>query len=415
MLNQAPDQRYVSGTNQWGFDDSVQKVKNSANGGLTDPATDPSIWVVGLRADPATQHIVYQLKALEAGTYTLSSGFYDWYGTRSREIRPKLEYLDQSGGTQTILFDQFNSNKTQFISGEFTIPGDIDTSLPMTLTYAYVSGEKPILSWFAIADGAIKTTIDDARTAASSMIKVLLDGNDIKAGNVNGLTFKGFGVLSANSTSALLMDYKAQQPERYAELLQVLFGGDHPLMTHVKIEMGNDRNNSTGPDPATMRTADEAANVTRHPGFQLAADARAVNPQLKVSILRWSAPAWADTNDKIYTWYKNTILAAYRQYGYMADYVNPYINEHAPDLTWTKQYAAKVRSDDQDFLNAEEKALYNRIEVVISDEVGIGSFGGRHRHWRCRQSTGNGQHHYQGLCELQTDSFYLSARHRFIL
>ncbi|WP_055107662.1 immunoglobulin-like domain-containing protein [Paenibacillus ihumii] len=374
LLNQTPDQKYVGGTNDWGFNDSTHKVKNSKDGGHTDPAADPSKWVVGLRA--ANDHIIYQLKALEAGTYTLSSGFHDWYGSRSRVIRPSIEYRDINGGTETIHLDQFNTNATRFISSEFTIPADIDTSVPMTLTYAYVSGEKPILSWFAVAQGGIKGLIEDARQEAASAVKVLLDGNDIKAGNVNGLTFKGFGVLSANSTSALLMDYKAEHPEAYAELLQILFGGENPIMTHVKIEMGNDRNNSTGPDPATMRTADEKANVARHPGFQLAADAKAVNPDLKVSILRWSAPAWADSNDKIYTWYKNTILAAYREYGYMVDYVNPHINEHAPDLTWTKQYAQRVRTDNEGFANEGEKALYHRIEVVISDEVGIGSFGG---------------------------------------
>ncbi|XEC93306.1 Ig-like domain-containing protein [Paenibacillus tarimensis] len=376
LLNQTPDQRYVSGTNAWGFDDSVHKVKNAKDGGHTDPATDPSIWVVGLRTDPANQHIIYKLQALEAGTYTLSSGFHDWYGNRSRGIWPRIDYQDTSGSTKTILLDQFNTNTTRFISSEFIIPEDIDTSVPMTLTYAYVSGEKPILSWFAIAEGGIKAMIEDARQAAAARVKVLLDGNDIQADNVNGLTFKGFGVLSANSTSALLMDYKAEHPEAYSEMLQILFGGENPIMTHVKIEMGNDRNNSTGPDPATMRTADEEANVTRHPGFQLAADAKALNHDLKVSILRWNAPAWANSNDKIYTWYKNTILAAYREYGYMVDYVNPHINEHSPDLTWTKQYAEQVRSDNTGFESAEEKALYNRIETVISDEVGIGSFGG---------------------------------------
>lgn len=206
--------------------------------------------------------------------------------------------------------------------------------------------------------------------------EVVLNGNDIKADNVNGLTFKGFGAVSANSTSALLMDYKSEQPEVYAEMLQRLFGGKNPLMGHVKIEMGNDRNNSTGPDPATMRTEDEEANVTRHPGFQLAADAKAINPGLKVSLLRWNAPAWANNNDKIYTWYKKTILAAYREYGYMVDYVNPGLNEHAPELEWTKQYANRVKSDCYKFASPEEQALYNQIQVVISDEVGIGSFGG---------------------------------------
>jgi hypothetical protein len=375
LLNQTPDQRYVSGTTEWGFDDSVQKVKNSASGNLTDPAADPSIWVVGLRADPNTNDIVYKLKSLAAGTYTLSSGFHDWYGSRSREIRPRIEYKNLSGAVQTISFDQFNTSSTKLVSGEFTVPADIDPSFPMTLTYAYVKDEKPILSWFAVAHGGIKQTIDDARATAASMVKVMLNGNDVKTDNVNGLTFKGFGVLSANSTSALLMDYKSEHPEAYAQLLRVLFGGEHPIMTHVKIEMGNDRNTSTGPDPATMRTADEEANVKRHPGFQLAADAKAVNPDLKVSFLRWEAPGWANNNNNIYAWYKKTILEAYRQYGYMVDYINPGVNEHSADLTWTKDFANRIKNESAD-MTAEEKALYNKIKVVISDEVGIGSFGG---------------------------------------
>ena len=372
LINQLPDQRYVAGQTTWGFDDSTEKVKNSKDGGHTDPAKDPSIWVVGLRA--ATNHIVYRLEALQPGTYTLTSGFYDWYGSRDRVILPRIEYRDLNGQSHVIQLDQFNTKNTKLISSEFTIPADIDPDAGMTLTYAYVSNEKPILSWFAIAEGAIKELIEDARKIM--VVNVLIDGNDIRADNKNGLTFKGFGVLSANSTSALLMDYKAEHPDKYMELLNILFGGENPIMTHVKIEMGNDRNNSTGPDPATKRTEDEPANVRRHPGFQLAADAKKINPNVKVSILRWSAPAWANTNDKIYQWYKETILAAYREYGFMVDYVNPHINEAAPDLYWTKEYAYRVRNDNEGFLNEEEKRLYNNIKIVISDEVGIGSFGG---------------------------------------
>jgi hypothetical protein len=212
-------------------------------------------------------------------------------------------------------------------------------------------------------------------TGTGTATSISLDGNDVKAENVNGLTFKGFGVLSANGTSALLMDYKAEHPEQYAELLRILFGGTKPIMTQVKIEMGNDRNNSTGPDPATMRLASEAANVERAPGFQLAADAKKVNPDLKVSILRWNAPGWVKNNDNVYTWYKNTILAAYRAYGYMVDYVNPGVNEQAPDFNWTKDYANRVKTDTAGFGSTTEQALYNRIKVVISDEAGLGSFG----------------------------------------
>ena len=145
------------------------------------------------------------------------------------------------------------------------------------------------------------------------------------------------------------------------------------MITQVKIEMGNDRNNSTGPDPATMRLASEAANVKRHPGFQLAADAKKLNPDLKVSILRWNAPGWVQTSDNVYTWYKATILAAYRQYGYMVNYVNPGVNEREPDLAWTSQFSDRVRTDSSGFNDGTEQALFNSIKTVISDEVGIGS------------------------------------------
>jgi hypothetical protein len=225
------------------------------------------------------------------------------------------------------------------------------------------------------AGGSILPVACEVAVADGTATSISLDGNDIASSNINGLTFKGFGVLSANGTSELLMDYKSEHPDQYAEMLKILFGGTNPVMTHVKIEMGNDRNNSTGPDPATMRLASEAANVKRDPGFQLAADAKRVNPSLKVSILRWNAPAWANNNDQIYTWYKDTILAAYRGYGYMVDYVDPGVNESVADLTWTKQYAARVQADATGFNSATEQALYNGIKVVISDEAGIGTFG----------------------------------------
>lgn len=224
-------------------------------------------------------------------------------------------------------------------------------------------------------EGGVPAVACESMAVVGTPTVVTIDGNDIKTSNVNGLTFKGFGVLSANGTSELLLDYKAQHPERYAELLQILFGGERPIMTQVKIEMGNDRNNSTGPDPATMRLENEAANVRRAQGFQLAADAKQLNPKLKVGILRWNAPGWASTNDDVYAWFKATILAAYRTYGYMVDYVNPGLNEREPDLAWTKQYANRVKTDTAGFENSTEQALYNAIKVVISDEAGLATFG----------------------------------------
>ncbi|MFB6756440.1 GH59 galactosidase [Streptomyces sp. NPDC056353] len=216
-------------------------------------------------------------------------------------------------------------------------------------------------------------------------VEIVVDGNDVRADNVNGLTYKGLGLLSCNSTSNLLMDYKAEHPERYWELIRVLFGGKNPLINHVKIEMGSDTNTSTGADPATMRTPDEPADASRTPGFQLAADAKTVNRDLKVSILRWTMPEWVQKEwdkgtgqDEMYTWYKETILDAYQKYGYMVDYVNPDTNEtRNPDESFIKWYKNAIVTDT-DFsdprygipVEKRKKAAkaYHGIKIVASDE-----------------------------------------------
>lgn len=235
------------------------------------------------------------------------------------------------------------------------------------------------------------------RPIASWPVDVTLRLPDVLAAakSRNGLTFKGFGVLSGNATSSLLFDYKTEQPEQYWRLLRVLFGGPDPLMTIVKIEMGNDRNTSTGPEPAVMRGPDEYPDVAREPGFQLAADARRFNPRLHTSILRWCHPVWVRSDydhDRIYRWYKNTILAVYRRYGYMTDSVNPHINERPADLGWAREFARRVRTDETGFEGAgtvrdlsggqvpawsspEEKRLFHRIQIIVSDEEATGTCG----------------------------------------
>tara|TARA_R110002051_G_scaffold80954_3_gene144994 strand:- start:7098 stop:11333 length:4236 start_codon:yes stop_codon:yes gene_type:complete len=221
--------------------------------------------------------------------------------------------------------------------------------------------------------------------AANDPVEILVDGANVHPENVNGLPFKGLGLISGNSTSNLLMDYKAEQPEQYWQLIEVLFGGEYPLIDHVKMEMGSDTNNSTGSEATTMRTFDELADASRSPGFQLAADAKTVNPDVKVSFLRWNMPMWVQEawsagtgNDEMYRWYKETILDAYEKYGYMVDYVNPDTNEtRNPDVSFIKWYKNAIATDT-DFsdprygIPADEQeavaAAYNNIKIVASDE-----------------------------------------------
>ncbi|MFE7761880.1 GH59 galactosidase [Streptomyces sp. NPDC057438] len=251
-------------------------------------------------------------------------------------------------------------------------------------------GPQRRLGWMSLAAATTMALAAGVITApaahtADDPVEVVVNGDDVHAGNVNGLTYKGLGVLSCNSTSNLLMDYKAEHPGRYWQLIRVLFGGKNPLINHVKVEMGSDTNTSTGSDPATMRTADELADAARSPGFQLAADAKTVNPKLKVSILRWVMPRWVQNewnkgtgSDEMYKWYKETILDAYEKYGYMVDYVNPDTNEtHDPDEAFIKWYKKAILADT-DFADPRygipakkreqaEKA-YHDIKIIAADE-----------------------------------------------
>ncbi|WP_110589541.1 family 16 glycoside hydrolase [Microbacterium suaedae] len=225
-----------------------------------------------------------------------------------------------------------------------------------------------------------------ASAAPDDPVSITVSGADVAAAaeNRNGLPFKGFGMLSANSTSSLLMDYKAAQPEKYWELVETLYGGERPLMNTVKIEMGNDRNTSTGPNAATMRSRDEYPNVQREPGFQFAADAqRVAQGDIHLSLLRWTTPAWVADKADEYIWFKNTALAAYREYGIMVDSINPDHNEtYDPDEAVVIDFAAKLAADEAGYEGAtaedpnsgyaspEEKELFQAIRTVAGDTVG---------------------------------------------
>ena len=132
---------------------------------------------------------------------------------------------------------------------------------------------------FADVDGVVTVTGTDVLEAGSAAHK-------------NGWTYKGFGKLNGTSTSNLLLDYKAENSEAYWEMMQYLFGGEYPLFSNIKMEMGNDGNNSTGAEACTKRYEDEEADASRSPGFVMAADAKKINPDVKVSILRWEYPNW---------------------------------------------------------------------------------------------------------------------------
>jgi hypothetical protein len=156
-------------------------------------------------------------------------------------------------------------------------------------------------------------------------------------------------MVSANNSSRLLLDYKAEHPEIYRKLLNYMFGREGMGLSLIKIEMGADVDSSSGTEPAVKRSADEPADVTRGAGYQLAADAIAINPNLKVDLLYWGIPAWVaaagNKKEAMYQWYKQTIDAMYDTYGIRVSYVTANQNERAIDTEFIKYLRRALNRD----------------------------------------------------------------------
>ncbi len=198
---------------------------------------------------------------------------------------------------------------------------------------------------------------------------ITIDGNNVDKYN----RFKGFGTVTGNNTSRLLLDYKEENPKKYWEIMNKLFNKETGAgLTHVKVELGADVNSSSGTEPATMRYADEPANVLRGAGFQFAADAKSINPDITVEILRWGEPrfSWSgaasNQYENRYQWYKQTIDAVYKEYGFKLDYVGISQNERAQnngknELEWLKYFTSKIKTEPN------YDADYKHIKLVAAD------------------------------------------------
>nr|WP_245301509.1 S-layer protein [Virgibacillus natechei] len=196
---------------------------------------------------------------------------------------------------------------------------------------------------------------------------ITIDGNNVDEYN----RFKGFGTVSANNTSRLMLDYKEENPQAYWEIMNELFNPDTGAgLAHVKVELGADVDSSSGTEPSTMRYSDEPANVVRGAGFQFAADAKSINENITTEILRWGEPRWtwegaAEGNyENRYQWYKQTIDAVDEAYGFKLDYVGISQNERAQrgnyrsEVEWLKYFTSKIKEEP----NYEED--YKAIKLV---------------------------------------------------
>ena len=215
----------------------------------------------------------------------------------------------------------------------------------------------------SVFEAAASTAEENKKDNAKQVVS---DGST--ASLANNTRWRGLGMVSANNTSRLLLDYKAQNPKSYNEIMNYIFGLDGLAVSHLKIEMGSDVNSSSGTEPCVMRIKDEKANVTRGAGFRLAADAKRINPALTLDMLWWSEPKWVtdspDDMEARYKWYKDTLVSAYETYGLEFDYVSANRNERTVDIDWIKYLSQALKRDDDTPYD------FSRIKVVASDEVG---------------------------------------------
>lgn len=194
---------------------------------------------------------------------------------------------------------------------------------------------------------------------------IIIDGNN--ANKRENYLYRGTGMVSANNSSRLLIDYKYKNPNAYQKILNFIFGADGIRVEHLKIEMGSDINSSSGTEPATKRYDAEECDVTRGAGFILAKDAKEINPDLTLDMLWWSEPKWitdsADVYAARYKWYKENLDSAYKTYGLKFEYVSTTQNERAYDKEWIKYLSKRLRSETDCPYD------YSRIKLVAGDEV----------------------------------------------
>lgn len=182
-------------------------------------------------------------------------------------------------------------------------------------------------------------------------------------------------MVTGNNSSRLLLDYKSEHPDRYNEILEYTFGKHGIGVNFLKLEMGSDVNSSSGTEPCVKRYEDEKADVTRGAGYQLAADAKKINPDLELDMLRWSEPLWVTNADDVhaarYKWYKETLDAAYETYGLKFDYVSVVRNERGADLEWAKYLSEHLKSEKDCPYD------YSKIKIVGGEEVCTWNFADR--------------------------------------
>lgn len=182
--------------------------------------------------------------------------------------------------------------------------------------------------------------------------------------------FHGLGAVSSGGSLRLLADYKYSSPDEYYEILNILFGKSGAALSSIYAEMGSDINSVPCAEPAAMRSADDIPDITGSAGWQIAADALKINPDISVGMIRTEQPrfvtdAFAESSsagyEACYKWYRSCIEAVYDTYGIRLDYISANSDDDDKiDSDWILYLSAQLKNEQ------EQRYDYDKIKLGIS-------------------------------------------------
>jgi O-glycosyl hydrolase len=201
----------------------------------------------------------------------------------------------------------------------------------------------------ALALGSAAATPATSASAATPTIDI--DGNS------PGRTFDGVGALSAGASSRLLIDYP--EPQRNLLLDYLFKPGYGAALQILKVEIGGDTNSTDGTEPSHMRTPSDLS-CTRGYEWWLMKQAKARNPNIKLSALAWGAPGWVGNGQQT-VWtdqfidYLLSWLGCADGHGMHIDYLGGW-NEKGFDAGWYVKLRLALNSHG-----------YGDIKIVADD------------------------------------------------
>lgn len=199
------------------------------------------------------------------------------------------------------------------------------------------------------------TVVTSFAFAGSSQItNITIDGN--KAGAL----FNGIGAISGGSgSSRLLIDYP--QPQR-SQILKYLFKPNYGANIQLlKIEIGGDSGTTDGAEPSIEHSPGQ---INCNSGYEwwIAEQAVALNSNIKLFALQWSAPGWTGEG-KNTIWTKNNIkyvlswMKCAKSHGLNISYIGGW-DEEGYNASWYESLRIALDSNG-----------YAKTKIVASDDV----------------------------------------------